>query len=91
MRFLSPVILALGLAWTIWLFRKTGQAWVRVPIYVLAAALAERFSWHLLMWDAVEYGGAYMAKEEVARARKRHAIASFVLVLTALFLVTWLL
>ncbi len=90
-RFLSPIILTLVLGWGISLYLKTGQSWIRVPIYVLAAAIAERFSWHLLMWNAVEYGGAYISKDAAARARKRYAIAAFALVLAALLLVTWLL
>ena len=53
--------------------------------YAAAALTAERLAWHLQMWGASEYDGAYYSAAEKSRARTRYASTALVLVVIALF------
>jgi hypothetical protein len=47
--------------------------WVWVALCLGLAALAGwRLAYHLHMWDADEYGGAYTPPDEYRRARRRY-------------------
>ena len=91
MRFGSPIALFVLTAVVVMRRLRGGDAWTLYASYALAALTAERLAWHLQMWGASEYDGAYYSAEETSRARTRYALTALVLVVIALFAVSQIL
>lgn len=87
-RFFSPIVFLLFLAGVLARRFQHGDPWTLPAAFVLAALTAERLAWHLHLWGASEYGGAYASPAAISRARLRYALTAFVLVLAALILVS---
>lgn len=64
--------------------RHEPRDWVLAVACILAALFGWRLSWHLHMWDAEEYGGAYFTEEGVRLARRKHLAGSLVYAALAL-------
>ena len=52
----------------------------RLCSYPLSAAFGWRLAWHLCMYHAMEYGGAYTPPERMRAAKYRYKFALLVLV-----------
>ncbi len=52
--------------------------WLLAAACALAVLFGWRLSWHIHMWDAEEYGGAYLSAEDIRLARRRHLAGSLV-------------
>jgi hypothetical protein len=75
-RFGSVVLLGGALVLLYFLHLTKGWEWCSVAGYVMAMAFGWRLAFHLCLWDATEYDGAYTKAEEMARARRRFRIAA---------------
>ncbi len=64
------------------------SAWLAAACVLLAAGFGWRLSFSIVMWDAMEYGGAYTPPEQMASARRRHATAASVLALCSVAAIT---
>ncbi len=71
-----PLILLGGTVASLIWYSKVHAVWSAAASLVFAALLAWRFSYHVTMWDAGEYGGAYTAEAAMKLARKRHRMWS---------------
>ena len=87
-RFGSAVLLLILTAVVVLRRLKSGDSWALYASFALAGLAAERLAWHLQMWEATEYGGAYLTAAEKSRARMRYALTALVLVVIALFTVS---
>ncbi len=90
-RYLSSVLLLFAVIGLVAHHAKTGSAWSRPAAYVAVLLLAERFARHCFLWHVMEYGGAYVSKEEVAAAYRRYRIfaLAFALAGVALLSLLW--
>ena len=70
--FISPVLLLLTLFVLLW-FRIAESAQWSLYLALFAGALfAWRLAWHLHLYGAMEYGGAYTPPEVLDPARRRY-------------------
>lgn len=70
-RFGAPLALALATGGLVWWRLATGAALPFMLALVVGAWLAQSLAWHLTMWRAMEYGGAYTSAEEFKKANRR--------------------
>ncbi len=71
----APILLAILFAAIAWLPGKLegGLGWAQVGFCVLlAGGLGWRLAYHLHMWNADDYGGAYTSKDVYHRALRRY-------------------
>ena len=86
-RFGAPVLLALLFA-CVHATRPPGHSiFFNGLELVLILLFCQRLAWHLCMWQASEYDGAYVSGEESRRARVRSWILT--LLFTAAACSTW--
>ena len=52
----------------------------RLASYPLSAGFGWRLAWHLCMYHAMEYGGAYTSPEKMRAAKSRYKFALLVIV-----------
>jgi hypothetical protein len=77
-KFGSAVVLLILLVGAI-VYEETNPLF-RFVSYPLAAGFGWRLAWHLCMYHAMEYGGAYTSRERKRAANFRYKIALSVLV-----------
>ena len=83
----SPVLLLLLLISLAWLRFSREASWTVYATYPIAALFAERFAWHLCLYQATEYGGGYTSGEEMRDARVSYRWVMGVLIPVALIAV----
>jgi hypothetical protein len=71
-RFLGFILLLIVAAALLAQVKKGAPEWAAYPGYLLVAWAAERFAWHLHLWKAMEYDGAYTSGEKMWQARKKY-------------------
>lgn len=76
----SPVLLSIILALLVWLRITRQTLWPLLAAYPTVIFLGWRLAWHIHMYDAAEYGGAYTPKEEMDSAGRKYRIGTLVYV-----------
>jgi hypothetical protein len=71
-RFFSPVLLLLALLVLLWFRIAQSAQWSLYPALFTGALFAWRLAWHLHLYGAMEYGGAYTPPEVLDPAQKRY-------------------
>jgi hypothetical protein len=85
-RWASPLVLLVATVVSVFWYARGGKIVWALASCALAVLFSWRFSFHVTMWDATEYGGAYTTEAEMTSARKRYrscAIATTVVALSA--------
>ena len=71
----TPIFFAVMFSIAAWIPLKTRLGWAWVVICLVFAALVGwRLAYHLHMWDADEYGGAYTEPDVYRRAVVRYRV-----------------
>ena len=79
-RFGAPVLLGIVTALLLWWFSATAAIIPQILMYLSAVLCGWRLAFHLTMWDAMQYGGAYTEGADMRRARRNYRIAVAILV-----------
>jgi hypothetical protein len=71
-RFASPTLLLFVLGVLLWFRFAQDARWTLYPALVGAALFSWRLAWHMHLYAALEYGGAYTPQEIIDAARRRY-------------------
>lgn len=75
-RFYHPVLLLIACAVAIWFYGSHRSLWWAGLALVAAAGCGWCLSFNWVMWDAMDYGGAYTPAEQIAAARRKHRVVA---------------
>lgn len=82
----SPVVLFIVLLILVWLRLARNILWPVLAAYPIVIILGWRLAWHIHMYDATEYGGAYTPKEEIESAKRKYRIGIIVYIFIGLLI-----
>ncbi|MBI1746880.1 MAG: hypothetical protein HYR55_09875 [Acidobacteria bacterium] len=88
-RFGSPILLLLALLGYMALSRSVDSLWASAPGYLIGALFGWRLSWHIHLYDAMEYEGAYTSEEVKKRTKRRYRMGWLLYTTLTCLLIAW--
>lgn len=84
----SPILLLIGYVILAWHYLAKDHTWAIYVAYLVSILFGWRLSYHMHMYDAMEYGGAFSSEEKLKVSTVKYKKYSIIFIMMGIFITT---